>query len=163
MTEEPAVPGSTTRATARTEAVDARWLNLHRTVAVGMIVVLAAPMVVVLRQLVPPLAVASVLFAVALAITWPRPRAGAIGVGVLAGLWLLLQLANLPRVIPDLTRPSATLSFLITLGMLVVPATGLVGLVGVLRHASGRTAVRTLQAAGAVLAGGVVLGLLAGL
>lgn len=95
-----------------------------------------------------------------LTLTWLRPRTGAIGVGVLAGLWLLLQLANLSMVIPDLTRPSATLFFLITLGMLVF---GVAGLVGVLRRASGRIAVRTLQALFAEMLADGILSLLAGL
>lgn len=160
MTEETAEDTTTDRSTARIEDVDDSWLLLQRVVAVGMIVVLATPMVVVLRQFIPPLAVATTLFAVALALTWFRPRAGAIGVGVLAGLWLLLQLANLSMVIPDLTRPSATLFFLITLGMIAFGVAGLVGLVGVLRRGSGRIAVRTVQLLAAVMLAGGALSLL---
>lgn len=149
--------------TTESQAADATWLTLQRVVAGGMLVVLATPMVVVLQRFIPPLAIAGVLFAVALGGTWLRPRAGAIGVGVLAGLWLLLQVANYTLVLADLTRPSETLFFMVTLGMLVVPAAGLVGLVGVLRGASGRIAVRTLQVVGVAMLGGLAVSLLAGL
>lgn len=82
---------------------------------------------------------------------------GAIGVGILAGLWLMLQMANLSMVVPDLTRPSATLFFLITLGMIAFGVADLVGLVGVLRRAPGRIAVRTVQLLDIVmLAGGAL-------
>lgn len=142
---------------------DAQWVTLQRAVAVAMIVVLATPMVVVLQGFIPPLAVMGGLFAVALGLTWIRPQTGAIGVGVLSTLWLVLQLANFSLVITDLLHPSATLSFMITLGMVVVPTVGLIGLLGVLRHASGQLATRTLQAGGIVLLGGFILSLLAGL
>lgn len=138
-----------------------QWLTLQRTVAVAMIVVLATPMVVVLQRLVPMLAAMGGLFAVSLGLTWIRPRTGAIGVGVLATVWLVLQLSNYSLVVTDLIRPSATLSFMISLGMVVVPTIGLIGLLGVLRHASGQFATRTLQAGGIVLLGGGLLSLLA--
>lgn len=153
----------TVQTTDRTEGVDGRWLALQRAVAIGMIVVLAAPMVLIARTFIPPLAIAGTLFAVALVLTWVRPRASAITIGLFASLWLLFQLLNLPQVVPDLTRPSATLFFLITVAMLVFGIAGLVGLVGVLRRLSGRIAVRTLQAVGAVMIGSVVFSLLAGL
>ena len=119
------------RTTTQIEDV-ARWLTLQRIVAVGMIAVLAAPMVLIAQQFIPPLAITGLLFTVTLALTWVRPRAGAIGIGVLSGLWLLLQLVNYSLVIPDLVRPSATVSFFITLGMLVFGIAGVVGLVGVI-------------------------------
>lgn len=150
------------RTTARTESVETQWLTLQRAVAAGMIVVLALPMVY-LQQIVPPLAVVGGLFVVALASTWLRPRAAAIGIGVLAGGWFILQLINISKVIVDITQPSETLFFMITLGMLVGPIAGVVGLVGVVRRAHGRIAVRTLQAAGIVLLGSLALSLLAGL
>ncbi len=154
-----------TEETAQTvaESQDAQWLTLQRAVAAGMIVVLATPMVAVRQQLFPPLVVTGALFAVMLGLTWLRPRVAAGSIGVLAGLWLLLQFANLALVIPDLARPSATLPFMITLGMLVVPAAGLVGLIGVLRRASGRIAERTLQAGVTAMLCGLIVSLLAGL
>lgn len=147
----------------RTEGMSGRWVTLQRAVAIAMLVILAAPMVLIAQQIIPPLIVAGVLFAVALGLTWLRPRTGAIVVGVLAGLWLLLQLANFSLVISDLTQPSAMVSFLITLGMLVFGIAGVVGLAGVLRRMSGRIATRTLQASGAAMLGGLLLGLLASL
>ena len=153
----------TTKTTTQTEGMDARWLTLQRTVAAAMIVVVAIPQVVIVQEFIPPLAVVGVLFAVALVLTWLRPRAAAVGVGVLAGLWMLLNLANFSQVIVDLVQPSATLFFMVTLAMLVLGIAGFVGLIGVLRGASGRIAVRTLQAGGAVLFGGLLLSLLASL
>lgn len=163
MVEEPVEAATTARASAQFEELDDSWLTLQRSVAVGMIVVLATPMVVVLQQFIPPLAIAGLLFAVALALTWVRPWAGALGIDALAGLWLVWQLVSLSMVIPDLTRPSATLFFMITLGMLVFGAAGLVGLVGALRRASGRLAVRTLQTVVVVLVGGLAISLVASL
>jgi hypothetical protein len=153
----------TVRITTQTEDVDARWLTLQRIVAVGMIAVLSAPMILITQQFIPPLAVTGLLFTVTLVLTWVRPKAGAIGIGVLSGLWLLLQLANYSLVIPDLVRPSATVSFFITLGMLVFGIAGVAGLVGVVRRMSGRIAIRTLQVVGIVLLGGFVLSLLVNL
>jgi hypothetical protein len=153
----------TTKTTTQAEGMDARWLTLQRTVAAAMIVVVAIPQVVIVQEFIPPLAIVGVLFVVALAFTWLRPRAAAVGVGALAGLWLLLNLANVSQVIVDLVRPSATLFFMVTLAMLVLGVAGLVGLVGVVRRTSGRLAVRTLQAGGAVLLGGLLLSLLADL
>lgn len=153
----------TAKTTTQTEGMDARWLTLQRTVAAAMIVVVAVPQVVIVQEFIPQLTIAGVLFAVALALTWLRPRAAAVGVGVLAGLWMLLNLANFSQVVVDLVRPSATLFFMLTLTMLVLGVAGLVGLVGVVRRTSGRLAVRTLQAGGAVLFGGLLLSLLTGL
>lgn len=142
------------------DTLDARWVTLQRAVAVCMIVILAIPMVVFLERFVPPLGVASILFGLAFALTWIRPRIGAIGIGVLSALWLLTQVANYPRVIPDLTRPSETPFFFITIGMLVFSIAGVVGLIGVLRTSPGHIAVRTLQIAGIILVGSLLLSVL---
>jgi hypothetical protein len=144
-------------------ALEAPWLRLQQAVAGGMIVVLAAPMVLVQGQVIPPLLVPAVLFAVALAVSILRARAGATTVGVLAALWLASQVANLPRVLPDLATPSASVLFLITVGMLVVPAVGTAGLIGVLRRASGRPALRIAQIALAAAVVAVVVTVIAGI
>ncbi|WP_101295970.1 hypothetical protein [Halegenticoccus soli] len=78
-------------------------------------------------------------------------------------MWLLVQLANLSMVVPDLVRRSAALFFLITLGMLMFSVAGLVGLVGVLWRWAGTLAVRTLQAVVAVMVGGTALSVMASL
>lgn len=111
-----------------------RWARFQAGVAGGMIVVLALPMVAISRAFLPPLAIAVALFAIPLGLMTVRPRASAIAVGVLSAVWLLLQLANLPRVAPDLMRPEATLNFLVTLGMVVLPLAGVAGLVGTVRR-----------------------------
>ncbi len=143
------------------EGLDVQWLTLQRAVAVGMVVFVLIPMVVVLQQVIPPLAVAGVLFAGAFILTWLRPRAGALGVGGLSGLWLLWQSVNLQQVLLVLTRPSEAVFFLATLSTLVLPIAGLVGLVGLMTDLSDTFAIRTLQATGITLLGGIALALLA--
>lgn len=143
------------RSPVAVDTIDGRWVTLQRTVAVCMVVVLALPMVLFLEQFVPPLGVVSMLFALAFVLTWVRPRAGAIGIGVLSGFWLVTQVANYSLVIPDLMRPSETRFFLITLGMIVFSTAGVVGLVGAVRAFPGHIAVRTLQAVGVILVGSV--------
>lgn len=143
------------------EDIDVQWLTLQRAVAVGMVVVVLLPMVVVLKQVIPPLAVAGVLFAGAFILTWLRPRAGALGIGGLSGLWLLWQSINLPQVLPVLMRPSEAVFFLATLSTFVLPIAGLVGFVGLMTDLSDTFAIRTLQATGITLLGGIALALLA--
>lgn len=168
MTDQPTATDQTDRidqpdrTTIRTEEIDTQWITLQRVVAAAMIVTVSAPMVLVVGDIIPPLLIAGVLFAGGLALTWSRPRAGTIAVGVLTGVWMLLVLANPVLATDDLARPSMTVFFMMSLGMIVLPVVGLVGLVGVLRRASGRIAVRTLQALGIVLLGGLVLSVLAG-
>lgn len=117
-----------------TTGLDRRWSTLQRTVALGMIFVLLVPMVFIARGFIAPLAVALVLFAVPLALSPFRPRASAIAIGAVSALWLVMQLANLPRVLPDLLRPHETLTFAVTAAMLVLPLAGVVGLVATLRR-----------------------------
>lgn len=142
--------------------IDPRWLLLLRTVAVGMIIVLAIPMVAILHQFIPPLGIAGLLFALMLVLTWLRPRIGAIGIGVLSGFWLFTQLVNLSQVIPDLTRPSVTFQFIVTVGMIVFSVAGLIGLVGVLREIPGHIARRTTQAIGVIMLGSLIFSVLSG-
>ncbi len=155
MTEQPS------QTATQIENLDVQWLTLQRAVAVGMVVVVLIPMVVVLQQVIPPLAVAGVLFAGAFILTWLHPHAGALGVGGLSGLWLLWQLVNLPQVLPVLTQPSEAVFFLATLSTLVLPIAGLVGFVGLMTDLSDTFAIRTLQATGITLLGGIALALLA--
>lgn len=162
MTEHTDTRSAASRAPLET-SLETSWVTLQRSVAVGMIVVLAAPMVLVASRVIPPLLVPAGLFALGLGITWLRPRGGAIGIGVLSALWLVSQILNVSRVLPELTRPSATVPFLITLGMVTIPAAGAAGLAGALRRASGHVAVRTLQALSAILAVGVVVAVVAAL
>lgn len=151
----------TSQTATQIEDLDVQWLTLQRAVAVGMVIVVLIPMVVVLQQVIPPLAVAGVLFTGAFILTWLRPRAGALGTGVISGLWLLWQLVNLPQVLPVLMQPSEALFFLATLSTLVLPTAGLIGLAGLMTDLSDTFAIRTLQATGIVLLGGIVLALLA--
>ena len=58
---------------------------------------------------------------------------------------------NSQQVAPDVARPDVTILFTPTVAMSVVPLAGVVGLVGVLRGASGRTASGVLAGAAALL------------
>lgn len=139
-----------------------RWVALQRGVAAGMLVTFGLVMVVLAQALVPPLAVAGVLFAVPLVVSFVRPRGAAIAIGIVATLWFALQVANAARVLPDLLDPAAGLAFAVTVAMVVIPAAGVVGLVGLLRRAAPSVAVRTLQAAGAVVVVAIGAGTVAG-
>lgn len=143
-------------------SVGDRWVTLQRSVATAMIAAFVFIMAFVAQTLVPPLAVAGVLFAVPLALTAWRRRGPAIAIGVLAAIWLLFQIANASMVIPDLADPAATVSFIATFALIAVPVAGVVGLVGLLRQASASIATRTLQAAGAVMVLAVGVGVVAG-
>lgn len=142
------------------QEADMQWLTLQRAVAIGMVIVVLIPMVVVLQQVIPPLAVAGVLFGTAFALTWFRPRAAALAIGVVSVLWLLFQLANFPQVFSILTLPSETLFFLATLSTLIFPIAGVIGLIGLVMDLSDTLAIWTLQATGIVLLGGIVVALL---
>ncbi len=141
-------------------ATDPRWLTLQRAVAVGMILTFVAVLLLAPHLLDVPLAPAT-LFAVALALTWWRPRGAAIGIGILAALWLLTQIVTIRALLPDLARPDNTQLFVITLAMLVVPIAGVGGLVGLLRRRSGRIATTVLQATGLVMLAGALVGVVA--
>lgn len=148
------------QAQSQIQEADMQWLTLQRAVAIGMVIVVLIPMVIVLQQIIPPLAVAGVLFSTSFALTWFRPRAAALAIGVISALWLLFQLANFPQVLSILTLPSETLFFFATLSTLVLPIAGLVGLIGLVMDLSDTLAIRTLQATGIVLLGGIVVALL---
>lgn len=141
-------------------ALDRRWLTLQRGVAVGMILTFVAVLLLAPHLLGVPLVPAS-LFAVALALTWWRPRGAAIGIGILAALWLLTQIVTIRALLPDLARPDDTSLFVITLAMLVVPIAGVAGLIGLLRRGSGRLATTVLQAMGLVVLAGALIGVVA--
>ncbi|MFC7192071.1 hypothetical protein [Halocatena marina] len=142
------------------QEADMQWLALQRAVAIGMVITVLIPMVIVLQQVIPPLAVAGVVFGTAFVLTWFRPYASALAIGVVSALWLLFQLANFSQVFSVLTLPSETLFFFATLSTLVLPIAGLVGLIGVVMDLSDKFAVWTLQAVGIVLLGGIVVALL---
>lgn len=142
-------------------ATDPRWLTLQRSVAVGMILTFVAVLLLAPQLLGVPLVPAG-LFALALALTWWRPRSAAIGIGILATLWLLTQMVTIRALLPDLARPDDTELFVITLAMLVVPIAGAGGLVGLLRRGSGRIATTVLQAMGLVVLAGALVGVVAG-
>lgn len=142
------------------------WVTVQRFVAGALIATFVYIMAFVAQAFVGPLAAFAAVFAIPLALTWWRRRGPAIAIGVLAAIWLLLQIVNASQVLPDLTDPAATGSFIGTFPQVVVPIAGIVGLVGLVRRASATTATRTLQVTGAVLvlAAGVsiVAGVLAG-
>jgi plastocyanin len=140
---------------------DPRWLTLQRGVAVGMILTFVAVRLLAPQLLGVPLVPAG-LFAVALALTWWRPRGAAIGIGILATLWLLTQIVTIRALLPDLARPDDTDLFVTTVAMLVVPIAGVAGLVGLLGRRSGRIATTVLQATGVIVLAGALVGVVAG-
>ncbi|GAA5064010.1 hypothetical protein ACFFQF_18175 [Haladaptatus pallidirubidus] len=150
----------TTQTPSQIQEASMQWLTLQRAVAIGMVIVVLIPMVIVLQQVIPPLAVAGVLFGTAFVFTWLRPRAAALAIGVVSVLWLLFQLSNFSQVFSILTLPSETLFFLATLSTLVLPIAGLVGLLGLVMELSDTLAIRTLQATGIVLLCGIAVALL---
>lgn len=97
--------------------MDRRWLTLQRSVAAAMILLFAGVMAGIQQTLIPPLAVAGLLFAVPLGLTGTWPRASAIGIGAVSTVWLLLQVVNWQQVAPDLARPDVTILFTPTVAM----------------------------------------------
>ena len=152
----PSDSNDTVRQSRNWSDLDSRWVTLQGSVAAGMILVLILPMAFIVRAFIPPLAIAVGLFAIPLALMPSRPRASAIAVGVFSAAWLLLQLMNLEMVIPDLLRPEATLQFIAALGMLVLPLTGVVGLLGTTFRAPETMATRVLRASAIILVVGVL-------
>ncbi|MBA2317678.1 MAG: hypothetical protein H0V93_07865 [Euzebyales bacterium] len=120
--------------------LDRRWVVLQAVVAAGMIASFAAVMLVIAGEVVVPLAVGAVLFAVPLAMLAVRPRPAAVAIGVVSTLWLLLNIGQIGAVLDGLARPTATADFLVTLAMQVFSVAGVIGLVGSLRRAPGRVA-----------------------
>lgn len=145
------------------EDPDHRWIRLLRLVAVGELVVFVGIMLLVRRQFIPPLAVASALFATGAALTVVRPRVGATAIGCVATLWLGSNIAFASQVVPDLLAVDVVEIFLPTFAMNILAATGLVGLVGVLRRARGVVAVTTQRVAIALVGVGTVVSVMAGL
>lgn len=145
-------------------SLDARWVRLQRFVALGEVAVFAGIMLFVRGQFIPPLAVASLLFAAGAAATLRVRRAGAIAVGAISTLWLGSNIAFASQVIPDLLAIEVTEIFLPTFAMNVLAAAGVVGLVGALRRAQGTVAATTRSAAVALIglgtAASVVMGVL---
>lgn len=136
--------------------LDVRWIRLQQVVAIGEIAVFAGIMLLVRGRFIPPLAMASMLFAAGAAVTLRAARAGAITVGLVSTLWLGLNLAFASQVVPDLLAIQVTEIFLPTFAMNVLAAAGVVGLAGSLRRAGGTVAAVTRNVAlGLVLLGAV--------
>lgn len=80
---------------------------------------------------------------------WTWPRASAIGIGAVSTVWLVLQVVDWQQVAPDLARCHDPVHA--DRRDECVPLAGVVGLVGVLRGASGRIASGALAGAAALL------------
>jgi plastocyanin len=83
---------------------------------------------------IPPLIVQEVLLAVGLVLLVLHPRLGAITLGVLAVLSLLV---NLPFIVGDLVHPESFWSFVPSAIATLAGLVGAIGLVGVLRRSGG--------------------------
>lgn len=147
---------------ASNRPLDRRWVRLQRLVAAGEIVVFAAIMLFVRGQFIPPLAIASVLFASTAAVTLAAPRAGTIAVGLVSALWLGLNMAFASQVIPDLLAIGVTQIFVPTFAMNVLAAAGVIGLAGALRRAGGTVAAISQRAVITILAVGIAVSVVAG-
>jgi plastocyanin len=154
---------SASSAGAPRAALDRRWVVLQAVVAVGMIMSFGAVMLFVAGEVIVPLVVGAVLFAVPLGLMAVRRRPAAVAIGVIAGLWLVASIVQSGEVLDGLANPAATADFLVTLSFQVFSVAGVAGLVGVLRRAPGRAARYLLATCGLVLvlaaAGSVALAL----
>lgn len=144
----------------RPQDPDRRWFRLQGSVAAGMILALIT-MMAISQEFIRPFAVEIALFGIPLALMRARPRAAAIWIGIVSALRALFSLLN-PTLVEDLTYPADTGLFIVTVAMVVLPLAGVIGLVGVLRRASGRAAGRTLQGAGALVLVAIAVGVVAG-
>jgi plastocyanin len=144
----------------RPQDPDRRWFRLQGSVATGMILALIT-MMAISQEFIRPFAVEIALFGIPLALMRARPRAAAIWIGIVSALRALFSLLN-PTLVEDLTYPADTGLFIVTVAMVVLPLAGVIGLVGVLRRASGRAAGRTLQGAGALVLVAIAVGVVAG-
>jgi plastocyanin len=139
---------------------DRRWFRLQGSVAVGMILALITTMAIT-QEFIRPFAVEIALFGIPLALMPARPRVAAIWIGIVSTLRTLFSLLN-PTLVDDLTYPADTGFFILAVATVVLPLAGVIGLVGVLRRASGRAAGRTLQGAGALVLIAIAVGIVAG-
>jgi plastocyanin len=153
-------PQAAPMAAGRPQDPERRWFRLQGSVAVGMILVVITVMAIS-QAFIRPFAVEIALFGIPLALLRARPRAAAISIGILSVLRTLINLLN-PTVVDDLTYPADTGFFILAAAMVVLPLAGVIGLVGVLRRASGRAADRTLQGAGGLLLLAIAVGGVAG-
>ncbi len=144
----------------RPQDPDRRWFRLQGSVATGMILALIT-MMAISQEFIRPFAVEIALFGIPLALMRARPRAAAIWIGIVSALRALFSLLN-PTLVDDLTYPADTGLFIVTVAMVVLPLAGVIGLVGVLRRASGRAADRTLQGAGVLVLIAIAVGVVAG-
>lgn len=144
----------------RPQDPDRRWFRLQGSVATGMILALIT-MMAISQEFIRPFAVEIALFGIPLALMRARPRAAAIWIGIVSALRALFSLLN-PTLVDDLTYPADTGLFIVTVATVVLPLAGVIGLVGVLRRASGRAAGRTLQGAGALVLIAIAIGVVAG-
>ncbi|QBI18469.1 hypothetical protein ER308_02070 [Egibacter rhizosphaerae] len=139
------------------------WVTLQRAVALGQVLVFTGIMLLVRGQLIPPLAVATALFAAAGLLSLRAPRTGAVTVGILAALWLASNVAFAAQVVPDLAAVSIIEIFVPTFAMNVLAIAGTLGLVGSLLRSTGMAARYIGWVVGAVLATGIATSLIAGL
>lgn len=142
--------------------LDRRWVRLQRLVATGEVVVFVAIMLLVRGRFIPPLAIASLLFAAGATVTVRWARAGAIVVGLMSTLWLGLNIAFASQVIPDLLAIEVTEIFVPTFAMNVLAGAGVMGMVGALRRVRGGVAAVTQFATVAIVAVATVASVVAG-
>jgi len=136
------------------------WRLVLAAVAVVLVLVTIAVQLTQ-EEVIPPLIVFGVLLVAALVALVPRPRLGAIAIGVVA---VLMVVTSVPFIAPDLSHPESFWSFVPATLAVLGAVVGLVGLVAVLRRAGpgsagiagavGIAAVVGLVAVAAVSSGG---------
>ena len=112
---------------------DLAWRLLLAGVAIVLILVTFAVQATQ-QSTIPPLVVFAALLVIGMVLLVIRPRIGAITVGVLA---VLMVLVNLPFIVSDLPHPESFWSFVPTAVALIAGLAGAVALVAVLRRAPG--------------------------
>jgi plastocyanin len=108
----------------QTELTVAHWLPVQRGVAWTVVAAGLFLQGVMARTVIVPVLVLMAIFAIAGAVSFRRPRAGVITIGVLG---LLSVLAFLPDIFRDMARPESAFTFVVT-GVITVAA--LIGVVG---------------------------------
>jgi len=142
--------------------LDRGWLALLGSVGIGVIGLSLILMTLIVNTFIPPLAVASVACAIALAIMRPRPRAAAITIGVVTLLNFAGALINVASLVSTLGNPEAGPLFVVTLTFQVINVAGIVGLFGAITRAPGRLATVTAVVAATLIALAVVTAFMAG-
>lgn len=133
-------------AAAESKGAGLSWSRLLQYSAAAMAVALLALMFL-LGGIIPPIIVFAALFALAAWFYQRKERAGSI---VLAVLFVLLLLTNLPFIIPSLAVPASTADFLPTIVVTLIAIVGATSAFAVIRRRGAATDGARMVALGAI-------------